>query len=510
MPAITTSSAPAAPALRLAMQANGQRPIAGPENSAAAPANDAFAMLVAMFGSGAATSEFAAGDEFITVPPGAVRARTPRSSLSDTSVANPLPDRLDLDDLSLTAVSVNPIPAAAGQTFSVAELDSEITITAPTPLAAAIEDATSADAMVGKASRADGIFDRVGAAIDPANAGRTSSVANGAIPALPEFPPMVDASASRTAVDPNLDPGLNPDFDVESMPRQEQLASGSADRLRDGEILQITRTLGRQTENERVPRSDGRTAASEFFVRADRQPRTSRETPNPRPVAPENAQPQSPFQPDSTEQLSVPFDRKAPSPAVDITGPKLSHTLAATDFASVDGTLNEAGAGLSEDAGPAPRTGGDGSRATIRHHVTSIAEFGQMIARSAQNGSRQITVQLDPAELGQVEVAFEFGREGRLSASVTVDRPETLELLQRDSRSMAKLLSDRGFELDGQSLSFSLSHQGGRSAQDDGRNAKTTDGTPRLAAADPAGPGASDATVRSHAAGRTGLLDLSV
>ncbi|MEX0815383.1 MAG: flagellar hook-length control protein FliK, partial [Dongiaceae bacterium] len=62
------------------------------------------------------------------------------------------------------------------------------------------------------------------------------------------------------------------------------------------------------------------------------------------------------------------------------------------------------------------------------------------IQKAIREGTDRINIQLRPAELGRIEVRLEFAQDGRLSAAVLADRAETLDLLQRDSRALARAL----------------------------------------------------------------------
>ena len=74
-------------------------------------------------------------------------------------------------------------------------------------------------------------------------------------------------------------------------------------------------------------------------------------------------------------------------------------------------------------------------------------------------GGDRISIQLKPAELGRVEVRLDVGKEGRVSAVITADRADTLDLLQRDARILQNALQDAGLQTDGNSLSFQLKSQ---------------------------------------------------
>lgn len=82
------------------------------------------------------------------------------------------------------------------------------------------------------------------------------------------------------------------------------------------------------------------------------------------------------------------------------------------------------------------------------------------ISRAVQSGSDRITVQLKPASLGMITVELEVGHNNRLIAVVSADRQDTLDLLQRDARSLERALNDAGLKTDSGSLSFNLRGDG--------------------------------------------------
>jgi flagellar hook-length control protein FliK len=81
------------------------------------------------------------------------------------------------------------------------------------------------------------------------------------------------------------------------------------------------------------------------------------------------------------------------------------------------------------------------------------------IARNLQKGINRFDIRLDPAEMGRIDVRMEVHRDGHVAAHLTVDRPETLDLLQRDARSLQQALSDAGLQANADSLNFSLRDQ---------------------------------------------------
>lgn len=81
------------------------------------------------------------------------------------------------------------------------------------------------------------------------------------------------------------------------------------------------------------------------------------------------------------------------------------------------------------------------------------------IQKNAHNQSR-MTIQLNPAELGRVEVSLTLAKDGRTTAAVMADRPETLQLLQKDSAHLERALQNAGLDLNAQDLSFNLRGDG--------------------------------------------------
>ncbi|MFN7114306.1 MAG: flagellar hook-length control protein FliK [Alphaproteobacteria bacterium] len=93
------------------------------------------------------------------------------------------------------------------------------------------------------------------------------------------------------------------------------------------------------------------------------------------------------------------------------------------------------------------------------------AQTSQMIAVQIQrNAAAKIdtfTLQLDPADLGRMDIELKFKQDGSMKAHLTVERPETLAMLQKDSAHLERLLQQSGLNTDGQSLSFDLRQQNG-------------------------------------------------
>jgi flagellar hook-length control protein FliK len=91
-------------------------------------------------------------------------------------------------------------------------------------------------------------------------------------------------------------------------------------------------------------------------------------------------------------------------------------------------------------------------------------------------GVNHFEIRLDPAELGRIEVRLQIDEEGGIKAHLTVDKVETLALLQRDSRSLERAFEQAGLKStdgsvdlslrDGQSQGQGRQEQGGEQRRD--------------------------------------------
>jgi len=81
------------------------------------------------------------------------------------------------------------------------------------------------------------------------------------------------------------------------------------------------------------------------------------------------------------------------------------------------------------------------------------------VSKAAVDGIDHINVQLNPPELGHVEVRMEIGPSGHFSAVFSADRPQTADMLQRNAHELTRSLQDAGVRTDAGSLSFNLRGQ---------------------------------------------------
>lgn len=119
-----------------------------------------------------------------------------------------------------------------------------------------------------------------------------------------------------------------------------------------------------------------------------------------------------------------------------------------------------------------------------QYHAHSTSEQVQMgIHRAIADGQDTITIELKPKELGRVEVRLDISASGHGTIVFAVEKPETLDMLQRDARQLQQMLRDAGVQTGAGDMQFNLQQQAQQdAAQDDsgfgsypGRNDATSE-----------------------------------
>jgi len=100
-----------------------------------------------------------------------------------------------------------------------------------------------------------------------------------------------------------------------------------------------------------------------------------------------------------------------------------------------------------------------------QHALTD--QVSVQISKALNAGVDKISIHLKPAEMGRVDVKMEVSHDGRLTAVVTADNKNTLDMLQRDSKELQQALQNAGLDLDNESLSFNLREQQGQGQDDE-------------------------------------------
>ncbi len=88
-----------------------------------------------------------------------------------------------------------------------------------------------------------------------------------------------------------------------------------------------------------------------------------------------------------------------------------------------------------------------------------IAGLAVAIAARAQQGSNQFDIKLSPPELGRIDVQLNVDSSGQVTSHMTVERPETLQLLQSQQPQLQNALEQAGLTTADNGLQFSLRDQ---------------------------------------------------
>jgi len=122
------------------------------------------------------------------------------------------------------------------------------------------------------------------------------------------------------------------------------------------------------------------------------------------------------------------------------------------------------------EAEAAERAAAPHGRSAVPHSAAD--QVSVQLGKAVPGKNDQMVINLKPVELGSVEVKLDFGADGRVQASIMAERPETLEMLQKDYRALERALNDAGLQTDPGSLSFNLKgqNQGGNQRQFAGYN----------------------------------------
>ncbi|AHY54131.1 hypothetical protein BJS_01516 [Bradyrhizobium japonicum SEMIA 5079] len=91
------------------------------------------------------------------------------------------------------------------------------------------------------------------------------------------------------------------------------------------------------------------------------------------------------------------------------------------------------------------------------------------IAAAARAGKTRFDISLDPIDLGRIDVRINVDRNGQVTSHLTVEKPETLQMLRQDAPQLQRALDDAGLKTGSNGLSFSLRDQNS-SSQNSGQN----------------------------------------
>jgi flagellar hook-length control protein FliK len=96
------------------------------------------------------------------------------------------------------------------------------------------------------------------------------------------------------------------------------------------------------------------------------------------------------------------------------------------------------------------------------------------IGMRAMRGSKEFSIRLDPEDLGRIDIKLEISEAGQVQAKLVVERVETLQLLQRDAKTLERAFDQAGLKTNPDGLQFSLrdpGQQGRQNGQQDDKPA---------------------------------------
>jgi flagellar hook-length control protein FliK len=129
------------------------------------------------------------------------------------------------------------------------------------------------------------------------------------------------------------------------------------------------------------------------------------------------------------------------------------------------------------------------------------------LRQAAQAGVNRIEIQLKPESLGAIHVKLDVTHDGHISAVISADRSDTLNMLRQDSSNLQQALRDAGLQADNSSLSFNLRGDGQAFAQG---NPQSSSGSATSADAGPATGTGTDPIASPRTRRHDGALDIEV
>jgi len=97
-------------------------------------------------------------------------------------------------------------------------------------------------------------------------------------------------------------------------------------------------------------------------------------------------------------------------------------------------------------------------------HTPATEQVKIQISKAISDGIDKIRIQLKPAHLGRVEVQLEMSQDGRVSAVISTDNKDTMDMLKQDSRELERALREAGLNLNSGDLSFNMRGENGAEA----------------------------------------------
>lgn len=133
----------------------------------------------------------------------------------------------------------------------------------------------------------------------------------------------------------------------------------------------------------------------------------------------------------------------------------------ASDAAALNGIPGMTAGGMPiNGAAPAASLVGYAPNATMPHPATQT--IAATIIKGAANGDTKINLNLDPPEMGRVNIKLEFSKHDKMvKAVISAEKPETYLMMQRDQAVLQQALNDAGMDTGSGGITFELAQDGG-------------------------------------------------
>ena len=268
------------------------------------------------------------------------------------------------------------------------------------------------------------------------------SLEEGAVDAGPEFADLVKSTGDKLAallqalnsdeIAPEMLAQLQPDGDA---PVDEQLQAALA-RLTQTPIAEEAGSprLGAAELALTEPVLTGK-ANAEARPPDDPHPETDPARPSQKLGEPVEARPEP-----AQKDRPVPDARAAAAPAADTDAPDPQVGTQPAQVARADVI--------------APRVMQAGYQTSQQQ--LNLPQLAFEIVRQVSEGNTRFQIRLDPPELGRIDVKLDIDAGGRINARLTVEKAETLDLMQRDQRALERALQQAGLDGNKTNLEFSL------------------------------------------------------
>ena len=179
-------------------------------------------------------------------------------------------------------------------------------------------------------------------------------------------------------------------------------------------------------------------------------------------------QPQAQAQAQADNSAAVPTLTATPSLSSANRAAPLTNAIAATTASAVAGQSSAPAATGTGNANALPNFGfvaaNAGSTAAAAPAAAAdaavpLAGLAVAITARAQAGSNRFDIRLDPPELGRIDVRLAVDGNGQVTSHVTVDRADTLQLLQSQQPQLERALEQAGLSTADNGLQFTLRDQ---------------------------------------------------